>query len=218
MTGPWLVSYLLLWGIVGVLCVLLFGALRQIGTLRLGAEQMPTLADPDIPTVQNDGPPIGSRLPELRQESVNGHRQVAGTMNGAATLLVFMSPMCDSCQHVVDPINQLIEERGERLQTTLLLRSDEQACHAFLSVFPLDAPVICDSNHDITGALAVHRNPFGLFYDEHGALIRKGIIKNRDELLALVGDRTATSEAKAAVFPPLEPTPHGDIAAMQAHA
>lgn len=206
MSGLWLVSYVVLWVIVAVMALLLLGALRQIGALRLETGQIPVLADDDIPTVQDDGPPIGSHLPELSRQAVNGHPDVNGQGSGAATLLVFMSPMCDSCQHVVDPINQVLEERGNRLRATVLLRSDDQACRAFLSVFPLAAQVICDSNHDLTGALGVHRNPFGLLYDEQGTLVRKGVMKNLDELLALVGDPAASPEARSAVFPPLEPT------------
>jgi methylamine dehydrogenase accessory protein MauD len=204
MNGLFIASYVLLWLVVVALAVLLIGALRQIGSLRLETGHFTDVEDDPIPTVQEDGPPIGSRLPALTQGAVGGNGSMPAPPMNASTLLVFMSPMCESCQHVVDPINELLGDRSDSLRATVLLRADDQGCSAFLSVFPLQAQVICDSNHDLTGALGVHRNPFGLLYDEGGILVRKGVIKNRDELRALLGDPTATPEAAEAVYPPLE--------------
>ena len=42
MTGFWLVSYLVLWVIVLVLCVFLVGVLRQLGLLSRHLEQRPS--------------------------------------------------------------------------------------------------------------------------------------------------------------------------------
>jgi hypothetical protein len=49
--------------------------------------------------------------------------------------------------------------------------------------------------------LDIHRTPFGLLYDEHGTLIRKGLIEEHEDLLALLGDGSASVTAQAHVFP-----------------
>ena len=85
--------------------------------------------------------------------------------------------MCEACQHIVEPLNTLVEDVARAVHPVVIVRADEQGCRAFLSVFPLDMPVVCDSDRTITMGLDVHRTPFGLLYDEHGTLIRKGLLE-----------------------------------------
>jgi methylamine dehydrogenase accessory protein MauD len=208
MTGLWLASYLVLWGLVLIMGLLLIGILRQLGLmhrqLELVIPQPP--GDSAIPALEHDGPTIGSILASLEVETINGF----GTLNPATphehgrVLLVFMSPMCETCQYIVEPLNALEAEAGRAVKPIVIMRADEQACRAFLSVFPLRMPVVCDRDRTITMGLDVHRTPFGLLYDEHSTLIRKGLLEGHEDLLALLGDGSAPGRTQANVFPPLE--------------
>ena len=205
MTGLWLASYLILWGLVVVLCLLLIGVLRQLGLLyrRLESGSTPLQEGDSIPALEHDGPAIGSPIVDLDADTINGFGNLVLTKldKGGSTLFVFMSPMCEACQHIVEPLNTLAADAARAVSPHVIMRADEQACRAFLSVFPLHMPVVCDRDRTITMGLDVHRTPFGLLYDEHSTLIRKGLVEGYEDLLALLGDRSAPERAQAHVFP-----------------
>jgi methylamine dehydrogenase accessory protein MauD len=207
MTGLWLASYLVLWGLVVVVCLLLIGILRQLGLVHRRLESrspQPQEGIPeDFPTLEHDGPVIGSPLVDLEADTINGF----GTLTAATlrdrgnTLLMFMSPMCETCQHIVEPLNALAADVSWTVRPVVIMRADEQACRAFLSVFQLHIPVVCDRDNTITMRFDVHRSPFGLLYDEHDTLIRKGLVQRHEHLLALLGDESVPVAAQAHVFP-----------------
>lgn len=209
MTGLWLVSYFVLWVIVLVLCFFLVGVLRQLGLLYRQLDQRPSQSSEEedvLPALEQDGPMIGAALPPLGVDTCNGFGKVTPALlrEQGATLLVFLSPMCEPCQHAVEPLNSLVADATRNATTVhpvVIIRADEQACRAFLSVFPLHMPVICDAEANITMGLGVHRTPFGLLYDEQGILIRKGGLEGHQDLLAVLGDDSASPEAQARVFP-----------------
>jgi methylamine dehydrogenase accessory protein MauD len=205
MTGLWLVSYLVLWGLVVVMGLFLVGILGQLGLVyrRLDSVLAPSQEGGSIPALENDGPVIGSPIAELDAVTINGFGTVAlpKVSQGSSTLLVFMSPMCETCQHLVEPLNVLVADAKRSVHPIVIMRADEQACRAFLGVFPLHMPVICDSDRSITMGLDVHRTPFGLLYDGHGTLIRKGLIEGSEDLLALFGDTSVSVSAQEHVFP-----------------
>ena len=205
MTGLWLVSYVVLWVIVVVLCFFLVGVLRQLGLLYRQLEQRPSRPkeEDSIPALEQDGPTIGSPLPDLEVDTFNGFGSLSTAMlrGSGSTLLVFMSPMCETCQHAVEPLNMLVADVTHNVHPVVFIRADEQACRAFLSVFPLRMPVVCDRDATITVDFSVHRTPFGLLYDERGSLIRKGSLEGYEDLRALLGDGSASPEAQAHVFP-----------------
>lgn len=213
MTSLLLASYVVLWVITVALSLLLASALLQIRMMQLGLAGRGASTERPVPDrVGDDGPEVGSRLPILEADSINGFGRVTLPLRTPerSLLLVCMSPMCESCQHAVAPLNGLVEDSPRLLDVIVILRADDQACRAFLSVFPMRVPAICDSGRDLTMRLDVHRNPFGLLYDGTGVLVRKGVVANRDNLLALLGDLSASATARAIVFPPLEPPVNGE--------
>jgi hypothetical protein len=206
LSGFWLVSYIVLWVIVVVLCFFLAGVLHQLGFVYRQLEQRssrPREEEDSIPTLEQDGPAIGSPLPNLEIDTFNGFGRLTTAImrRSGSTLLVFMSPMCEPCQHAVEPLNRLVADADRNVHPLVFIRADEQACRAFLSVFPLNMPVVCDRDSNITMGLGIHRTPFGLLYDEQGTLVRKGGLEGQEDLLALLGDGSASPEAQAHVFP-----------------
>ncbi len=206
MTGLWLASYLVLWGLFMVMCLFLIGILRQLGLMQhqLELRSPEPQGDSSIPALEHDGPAIGSPIVDLEADTINGFGTLipATLHEHGSTLLVFMSPMCETCQHIVEPLNALAADAARAVRAAVIMRADEQACRAFLSVFPLHMPVVCDSDRAITMGLDIHRTPFGLLYDEHGTLIRKGVVEGHEDLLALLGDGSVPGTVQARV-----PTP-----------
>ncbi len=206
MTGLWLASYLVLWGLVIILCLLILGCLQQIGLLQRRIEGVSLNPEVLLPTIEDDGPPIGSSFPELAAETISKSGTVSLTAGDQhkGTLLVFISPLCETCQHLVDPLNAFVEKHESSERVVVILHADEQGCQAFLGIFPLRVPTICDSTHAITRQFDVHASPCGLLYDANGFLIRKGRPMRPEDLRALLGDQTVGQAARSRIFPQLE--------------
>lgn len=210
MTGLWLASYLVLWVVVVVVCFLLIGILRHLGFIQrqLDVQVQPSEPQDDgtIPALELDGPPVGSPLMNLEVETINktGHLKLMALHEDRPLLVMFMSPLCETCQHIVEPLNALVTDVSYGVRPTVIMRGDEQMCRAFLSVFPLHMPVVCDKERTITKGFGIHHTPFGLLYDVHGTLIRKGLVGDEDDLLALLGDTSVPETAQSHVFPHAE--------------
>src|SRR5438874_7127443 len=106
MTGAWLATYVALWGVVAVLCLLTVGLMRQLGLIHreLGARRAESPPQTAIPAPEDDGPALGSPILELHDVPVikfgAADDTVAGETDGE--LIVFMSPMCEICHRIVD--------------------------------------------------------------------------------------------------------------------
>jgi hypothetical protein len=194
-TGFWLLSYLALWGLVALLALLLVGVLRQLGALhlRLAALSQSPAGQSDqsevLPPLEQDGPPLGAPLPDWARTVTEEARDTEEDWSGRRSiLLMFLSPMCETCQHVVDPLNEVAVDPTYDTRPIAVIRADRPAYEAFLNVFPLHLPTLRDSDQTLTMELGVHRAPFGLLYDQEGALVRKGLIEGRDDLLALLAE------------------------------
>jgi hypothetical protein len=216
--GLWLASYIMLWALVVALVLLVVGMLQQIGLLSRRLQTLePVPADPaprtadgsrTLPALEDDGPSIGSVMPDVQLETINDYGSVRltakpGAQHTAGTLLVCLSAMCQGCHEVVDPLNSLVDSEQHTLRVVALLRDDREASQAFLRVFPLHVPVVSQGADALMRQLAIHRTPLSLFYDAQGVLVRKGVTRDHDGLLAVLGDASASASAQAEVFPPL---------------
>jgi hypothetical protein len=217
MSGLWLLGYVLLWGIVALMGLLLLGLLRQVGALNLRLAQPHGAHETDaaghagaMPPLEQDGPVFGSPLPAWAGD-VAGWTDESDAGGGAAeasTLLMFLSPLCETCQHVVEPLNELAADTDCGVRPAAIIRADRMAYEAFLNVFPLHLPTLRDSDRTLTMELGVHRAPFGLLYDRDGRLVAKGLIEDGDDLMALIGaapDETLGEASRAKIVRRAEP-------------
>jgi len=207
MSGLWLMSYLVLWALVLGMAVLLYGALRQIGVLHLQAQRpaqaatAPHAEVETIPSLEDDGPAIGSAIPVWVSEQAGIPAEEDEATPTAKTLLMFMSPMCEPCQRVVAPLNSVADDPARGVRPIGVFRSDRPAYEAFLKVFPMHLATLRDHDRTLTMEMGVHRTPFGLLYDEQGMLIRKGLVEGEEDLAALLGDESAPEVAQMHVYP-----------------
>lgn len=201
------VSYITLWVLVIALSLLVVGVLQQIGLLqrklRSSGIQEESDAIPELPPLENDGPAIGEQLLDLTLETVNNTDSVTlvSSSNEPGTLLFFLSPTCEACQHLVASINAVIESGVYSGRAIAILRADEYSVQGYLNLFPLHIPVVCDSSRTLTKKFGVHRAPFALLYNSQGLLIRKGIIQKKAEILALLGESSALFTDQSNLFP-----------------
>lgn len=208
MAGLWLVSYIVLWAIVLVMGLFLVGTLRHVGSLHLQLGASPSDLGTVMPDPPNDGPSIGSRTPDVVAETLNGFGTVMlpSQQHQGRILLMFMAPLCESCQRVVEALNALAHNAEWAVQPIVVMRADESTCRSFLSVFPLHLPVVVDYGGTIHKEFTVHRAPFGLLYGEDGTLTKKGVMHGQADLLELLDAVAAPASVKTHVFSHSEPS------------
>lgn len=211
----WLVSSVLLWIMVIVLSVTVLAILRELGVRR--AEQGAS-SDHPLPAVRpagEDGPGIGSPLPDLWLSPINGVEPFGLRDGVGESLLLFLSPMCDGCQSTAEALETVLGRRAEPTRTTIFMRGPEAGTRAFARVFSLQVPVIADSDNSVTDTFDIHHAPFGLFYDAEGYLRRRGVVVEADDLAALLGDASVPEASLSTVFP--RPGADGGSANESAH-
>jgi methylamine dehydrogenase accessory protein MauD len=200
MSTWFLATYVFLWLIVFLLAVLIVALAREFGVLARTGQR----SGGSIPAPHDDGPEMGSGLPDLRVSPINvgGTFSLSDRAPGQMVLLMFLSPLCEGCQQLTEVLNDAAAVSAERMQIVAFMRGPELAAKAFLSVFPLQPPVIFDEGNSITKQFNVHNAPFGLLYGPDGKLTRRGAVVNANELAALLGDPTVPVESLAKVYPP----------------
>lgn len=180
-------SYVLLWVIVIGLVALNVGMLRQIGLLRAQVTAMPSHDATDGPelhlTAQSMGPDLGTPLQPADMVSANGYGDVHLPGDGRATLLLFLTPLCDGCQVAVDALNAVADDPTVELRLLAVVSGDERAVFSFIKLFPLHMPTIADTDHAVAKQYEVAGGPFALLYDEQHHLVRKALLGGRAYVL-----------------------------------
>lgn len=173
MTGIWLASYVILWGAVAVLGVLLLTTLRLVGVLhhRLG----PTGA-----LVVDEGPRLDEPLAAEISRSVRALR----FPRERDVLMVFLSDRCPSCVHLMDSLVAFSRRNAERVDVLLLpteggFREDGPIAARAAGLRMLPEP-------SLAKALHIAITPFGLWIDRAGTTRGKGIVNHIEHLDSLL--------------------------------
>lgn len=205
MTGWWLASYAALWVVTLGSAVFLLGALHQLGVLQRSEDQSGRPPDGTFPTLEDDGPPRGSGMLQFSGVAINGYGLITQEYcRGRPAVIVFLSPLCESCQHAIATINDTISTPGWDGACMIILRGDNQSCTAFQALFPVACPLICDSDRTITSVVfQAHRNPFALYYDGQSILQRKGLLLGHEYMQALLHGRTDDQPITTSFHPTL---------------
>lgn len=188
MTGIWLASYVILWGVVIVLGVLLITTLRLVGVLhhRLGptgalaVDEGPELDESLVTELSRFAPAV--RFPRERD-----------------VLMVFLSDRCPSCVNLMDSLVAFSRRNAESVDVLLLpagggFREDGPiAAHA--------AGLQLVSEPSLAKQLHIAITPFGLWIDRAGTTRGKGIVNHIEHLDSLLhtARRSGRSTDRSAV-------------------
>src|ERR687891_135616 len=102
LSGWWAASYVALWILVGLLCVVVVALARQIGTLHLRLGPRGALE------MDDEGPALGEGRPPATSTDLDGNAVTIGG-RGANQLLLFVSPGCMVCEQVMPSIGAVAE-------------------------------------------------------------------------------------------------------------
>jgi methylamine dehydrogenase accessory protein MauD len=189
MDGWWTASYVVLWCLVVVLCVVVIALARQIGTLHLRLGPRGALE------VDDEGPPLGEAPAILDGTDSNGESVTIGGP-GRGQFLLFVSPTCKVCDEVLPALPVVAE--AARLEP--LIVTDGTAGLQLLLDKRAPAPVVAAP--EATRSYMIPGTPYAVVLDVRGVVRAKGTVNNLEQMEGLADTaarrlRTATDERRA---------------------
>jgi methylamine dehydrogenase accessory protein MauD len=183
MTGWWLASYVVLWGLVLTLGVLVVALAREVGALHLRLGPRGALE------IDTEGPELWSKAPPITGRGDDGTTIAIGGP-GRLRLLLFASPNCPMCEDVVPAVGLI------RRDVDGVVVLDEEGAHqAMTSVRAVLAP-------QAFLLYAVPGVPYAVVLDEEGTVAAKGTVNDPTQLEGLVstaGRRISERRVRPAV-------------------
>ena len=176
MSGPWLVSYIVLWGVVLFQGAVIFVLLRQLGLMYMGSAQ----------GVGRDGLAPGERAPEFALPDLAGRLVSQADFRGQPLLLVFGSTACAPCRGLIPDLNAVARERAAELQVLYLSRGDLEETQRFVDELDVRVPVALHPDHELPDKYKARVTPFAFVIDGEGIVRAKGLANNRDHLEQLL--------------------------------
>lgn len=175
MTGWWTVSYVVLWALVVVLCLVVVALARQIGTLHMRLGPRGALE------IDGEGPALGEAPPPLEATAIGGGSLTIGGP-GRAQLLLFVSPGCHICEQVLPSVRALAGD-GEFVPI-VVSDGDAYETSAAIKVSEVPAPVV--PGPGIAREYSVPGTPYVVVLDDLGAVRAKGTVNNLEQVEGLI--------------------------------
>jgi methylamine dehydrogenase accessory protein MauD len=170
--GWWTASYVVLWCLVVVLCVVVIALARQIGTLHLRLGPRGALE------IDDEGPPLGEAPAPIEVADADGeHVSIGGA--GHAQLILFVSPTCRVCDDVLPALPVVARSGG----LTPLIVTDTAEGLQMLVDKRAPAPVVAAP--DATRLYQIPGTPYAVFLDATGVVRAKGTVNNLEQMEGL---------------------------------
>jgi methylamine dehydrogenase accessory protein MauD len=173
--GWWLASYLVLWALVVVLCLVLVSLARQVGRSGDIAGYSGARA------ADTDGPSLDEALEPEELSDIHGAPVTVGGP-GPRQLMLFVSPGCGVCDQVL-PALPAIAKNG---QVTPLVMTDADSTEARLSFAASAARAWVISAPSLMQRYNVPATPYVVVTDRLGIVRAKEPLTGLEELEALV--------------------------------
>jgi len=187
--GWWLVSYVVLWGLVLFLAVLVAALARQIGVLHMRLSPRGALE------VDEEGPPLGEMPPPAEVVDLEGAAHRVGGP-GPPALLLFVSPGCPICREVLPGVAPAA--RAGELRPLVLVDDDDPG--ALDHYRQRDPRVPVAAAEDVAETYDIPGTPFAVVLDEAGVVRAKGTVNTLEQMEGLV-DTARRRLAEGAVVP-----------------
>ena len=179
MTGPWLLSYLILWILVLSLVLIVAILTRQLGVLylRLG---------PVGARMSGEGPEIDDSAPEMTVNAITGNVVRLGGEGTRNTLLVFVAPTCKTCTELAGGLRSIhANENAETDVVIVSLRRGEVLNREFVKTNRLEGmPYIVSL--EVGLKYSVSTTPYAILIDKRGLVRAKGIVNHMVHLESLL--------------------------------
>lgn len=175
MSGWWLVSYVVLWGLVLALGALVVALARQVGVLHLRLGPRGALEEDE------EGPGLGEAPPPVTLPDLQGATVTVGGP-GQPQLLVFVSPTCSICREILPGIRPAA--RAGRLEPRVVVDAGPAEAAGVYGASDLGAPVV--AGPDLASEYAIPGTPYAVVLDALGVVRAKGTVNTLEQMEGLV--------------------------------
>jgi methylamine dehydrogenase accessory protein MauD len=177
--SAFMISHIVLWGLVLALALVVFALTRQIGVLH----------DRIAPTgalMLAKGLAVGEAAPIVAVNDLDGRAHQIGAVraDGKSTLVMFVSPTCPVCKTLLPMLKST--SRSEHTWLDIVLASDgDLAAHGqFRQKHGIaQLPYVLSAPLGI--AYQINRLPYAVLLDERGVVLARGLINSREHLESL---------------------------------
>jgi hypothetical protein len=179
MPTVWVVSMVLQWFVIAVLCLLVLSVIRQLGAMNIRLNALRE-GQPDA-----EGPSLYTRLPPHELTLIDGTpKTIGGGVGGRPGLIVFFSPSCGACEALPDAIAKLGREPNDRdaLDLLAVISGDRAAAARLAADKSLQHVAVAASEDFPEHYIPRHGVPFALALTTDGIIAARGKPKNIDHL------------------------------------
>jgi methylamine dehydrogenase accessory protein MauD len=198
MPTVWVVSMVLQWLVIALLCVLVLSLIRQLGTMNLrlnGLAESGRLVSPS-----GEGPALYTRLPRHELTLVDGRARSVGGDGARPTLIVFFSPSCGACEALPDAIGNLRRDvPHDDLDVLAVLSSDRVGTAKFVAERSLDHVAFAASADFPEHYIPRHGVPFAIALAADGIVAARGKPKTLEHLREMVNAAQRMAELATTV-------------------
>lgn len=175
MNELWTVSYVVLWALVLVLCMVVVALARQIGTLHMRLGPRGALE------IDSEGPALGEAPPPIEIESLAGETITIGGP-GVARVLMFVSPGCHICEQVLPSLRAIA---GDGAYAPIVVSDgDAYETSSGLELRDIAVPVI--PGPGVAREYTVPGTPYVVVLDHLGVVRAKGTVNNLEQVEGLL--------------------------------
>jgi methylamine dehydrogenase accessory protein MauD len=181
MPTVWVVSMVLQWVVIALLCVLVLSLIRQLGAMNLRLNGLAESAKLQPQQSSEEGPALYTRLPPHELTLVDGRsRSVGGTR---PTLIVFFSPSCGACEALPDAIAKLrLDVPHDDLDILAVLSTDRAGAAKFVAERSLEHVTFAANVDFPEHYIPRHGVPFGIALAADGIVAARGKPKTLEHL------------------------------------
>jgi methylamine dehydrogenase accessory protein MauD len=177
--SPLVLSNIVLWIIVVLLCAVVLALVRQLGVLHERISPVGAL-------MLAKGLRVGELAPSVPVADLEGRPiAIGGTRtDGRTQLVMFVSPTCPVCKALLPVLKSARKSEQGWLDVVLASDGDAAEQRAFVAEHGLDVfPYVLSAPLGIS--FQVSRLPYALLIDADGVLRARGLINSREHLESL---------------------------------
>lgn len=174
-------SYIVIWVLTILLILIAIGLLRELTVLRkalLGSGG----------TVGRSMLVIGSRSPKFAGIDIRtGLNVTADALLGRPSTLIFLSPQCSVCRHLVSGLGSIATTADSPLRPIVVCAGTDAACRTLIKDDDLgSAVVLVDNDGRIAGLFGVSSYPVIVVIDAERRVLKIGYPRNAQDCLEVI--------------------------------
>jgi peroxiredoxin len=153
---------------------------------------------PEQRALDSAGLPPGTVLNDFSLPILGGGTMTLSQWRGRELLLVFFSPDCGFCRHLLAELAMPAQPEAHSVPMPLFItKGDPEANRRLFEDYRISYPVLLQENSELASLYKVYGTPIGYAVDETGATASEALVGAERLLAALRSGASATVEPKA---------------------